>query len=181
MMETSWSIFSYLFHIIFIFISPKFNSRALNTNDFPIQPKPGIISFKAGDIPRVQTNTAFTDDWELQLSSRMLGGTSADVQVPNTWRTLFVTNHADCCLRWGDKYSKFPKKTLKIDISIHTWTPNKMCSIRYTQYVYMIFWTSRKRLYKRRNKSRRSRRRSAADFFGCFGVLNTLISWKSNT
>ena len=41
------------------------------------------------------------------------------------------------------------------------------------------FWKSRKWLYKRRKNSRRSRPPSAADFLCCFGVLNTVNSWKS--
>ena len=38
-------------------------------------------------------------------------------------------------------------------------------------HVYIIFWTSRKWLYKRRNDCRRSRPPSVADLFGCFGGL----------
>ena len=65
--------------------------------------------------------------------------------------------------------------SLKLDILIHNW-PRNTCSMRYTQYVYIIIWTSRKLLYKRHNNSRSSRHPSAADFFGCFGVFNTIVS-----
>ena len=69
--------------------------------------------------------------------------------------------------------------SLKIYILIHNWTSKKICSIRYTQYVYILFWTSRKWLYLRPQNSTRSRPPKAADFFGCFFVFCTVISWKS--
>ena len=34
--------------------------------------------------------------------------------------------------------------SLKIDILIHNWTSKQICSIRYTQYLYFLFWKSRK-------------------------------------
>ena len=71
------------------------------------------------------------------------------------------------------------QNTLKNDISIHNWTSNNICSIRYTQYVYFVSWTLRKWLYLRPQNSTRSRPPSADDFLCCFGVLNTVISWKS--
>ena len=61
--------------------------------------------------------------------------------------------------------------SLKVDIFIHNWTSKKICSIRYTQYVHILFWTSRKWLYLRPQNSTRSRPPKAADFFGCFFCL----------
>ena len=58
--------------------------------------------------------------------------------------------------------------SLKINISIHNWTSKKICSIRYTQYVHISFWTLRKWLYLRPQNSTRSPPPKAADFFGCF-------------
>ena len=58
--------------------------------------------------------------------------------------------------------------SLKINISIHSWTSKQICSIRYTQYVYILFWTSRKLLYLRPRNSTRSPPPKAADFFGRF-------------
>ena len=72
-----------------------------------------------------------------------------------------------------------PQNSCKIDFWIHNWTSKHVCSIRYTQYVYILFWTPRKWLYQRRRNSRRSRPPSAADFLCCCGVLNTVISWES--
>ena len=66
--------------------------------------------------------------------------------------------------------------------NIYNWTPKKICSIRYTQYVYIWFCDfglPGNDCTKDNKKSRRSRSPSAGDFFGCFGVLSTVISWKS--
>ena len=57
--------------------------------------------------------------------------------------------------------------SLKIYILIHNWTSKNICSIRYTQYVYILFWTSRKWLYKRRTK----RPKKSAAFGGRLLVL----------
>ena len=91
-------------------------------------------------------------------------------------------NVADCKIRAGfSGWSVYQKLdfSLKINISLHNWTSKHICSIRYTEYVYIFFWTPRKWLYQRRKNSRRSRPPSAADFLCCFGVLNTIISWES--
>ena len=45
--------------------------------------------------------------------------------------------------------------SMKINISIHNWSSKKICSIRYTQYVHISFWTLREWLYKRLKNSRR--------------------------
>ena len=57
--------------------------------------------------------------------------------------------------------------SLKINISIHNWASKKICSIRYTQYVHISFWTLRKWLYLRPQHSKSSPKPKAADFFGC--------------
>ena len=51
-------------------------------------------------------------------------------------------------------WSVYPKLdfSLKINISIHNWSSKKICSIRYTKYMHISFWTLRKWLYKRRKK-----------------------------
>ena len=67
--------------------------------------------------------------------------------------------------------------SLKIDNLIHKWTSKRICPIRYTQYLYFWFWKSRKWLYLRPQQSTRSRPPKAADFFGCFVVFCTIISW----
>ena len=69
--------------------------------------------------------------------------------------------------------------SLKVNISIHNWSSKKICSIRYTQYVHISFWTLRKWLYKRQKNSRRSPPPSAANFLCSFEVSNTDISWTS--
>ena len=70
--------------------------------------------------------------------------------------------------------------SLKIDILIHNWTSKKICSIRYTQYLYFLFWKSRKWLYLRPQNGTRSLSPKAADFFGRFlFVFCTIISWTS--
>ena len=43
----------------------------------------------------------------------------------------------------------------------------------------MLFWTSRNWLYERRKNSQRSRLPSVTNFLCCFGVLDTVNSWKS--
>ena len=95
--------------------------------------------------------------------------------------TNLHTQSLPCRLVPKHRLISIPKTcvSLKINISLHNWTSKKICSIRYTQYVHISFWTLRKWLYKRRKNGRRSRPPSAADFLCCFEVLNTVISWKS--
>ena len=57
--------------------------------------------------------------------------------------------------------------------------PEKIRSIRYTQYAHFYFGLPGNDCTKDIKNSRRSRPPSAADFLCCFGVLNTVISWKS--
>ena len=45
--------------------------------------------------------------------------------------------------------------SLENDISIHSWTSKHICSIRYTQYVYILFCTPRKWLHLRPQNSTR--------------------------
>ena len=80
--------------------------------------------------------------------------------------TYLATLHPIC------QIPRIPQNSLKIVFWIHRWTSKKICSKRYTQYGYILFWTPRKWLYKRSKNCRRSRPPSAADFLCCFGVLN---------
>ena len=107
-------------------------------------------------------------------------------RITKAWLWLCNYTHsfprADWSVRAGfSGWSVYPKLdfSLKINISLHNWASKKICSIRYTQYVHISFWTLRKWLYKRRKNGRRSRPPSAADFLCRFGVLNTIISWES--
>ena len=84
-----------------------------------------------------------------------------------------VTLHPIC------QILRIPQNSLKIDFWIHNWTSKKICSKRYTQYGYILFWTPRKWLYLRPQNSTRSRPPKAADFFGSFFVFCTIISWES--
>ena len=68
---------------------------------------------------------------------------------------------------------------LRFDILIHNWASKLICSISYDANLHLMVRMPRKHLYKRWNNSRRSRPPSAADFFGCFEVLNTDVSWAS--
>ena len=61
--------------------------------------------------------------------------------------------------------------SLRIDILMDNWTSKNICSIRYTQYLYFLFWKSRKWLYLRPQNSTRSRPPKAVDFFRCFFCL----------
>ena len=90
------------------------------------------------------------------------GVISIDQALPTRWR--------QCRLGVISGWSVYPKLNLplKINISIHNWRSKKICSIRYTQYVHVSFWTLRKWLYLRPQHSTRSPPPKAADFFGCF-------------
>ena len=59
--------------------------------------------------------------------------------------------------------------SLTIDILIHSWTSKNICSIRYTQYLYVLFW-SPELIVEKTNKTaeevRRLRRPTSCDVFG---------------
>ena len=66
---------------------------------------------------------------------------------------VFMTRQAltlctEACLRLVPKHRMITNQksdfSLKIDISIHNWASEKICSVRYTQYQYVLFWKSRK-------------------------------------
>ena len=69
--------------------------------------------------------------------------------------------------------------SLKINISLHNCDSKKTCSIRYDANLYHLSWKSRKHLYLRPQNRTRSRPPKAADFFGCFFVFCTDVSWTS--
>ena len=86
---------------------------------------------------------------------------------PGSWRILTHTHN-----RLVPKHRMITNQksgfSLKIDILIHNWASEKICSVRYTQYQYVLFWKSGKWLYLIPQNSTRSRPPKAADFFGCF-------------
>ena len=68
---------------------------------------------------------------------------------------------------------------LKINISLHNCASKKIRSIRYDASLYLLSWKSREHLYVRPQKSTRSPPLKATDFFGCFFVFCTDVSWTS--
>ena len=92
----------------------------------------------------------------------------ADYSVPIVvnWRLLAIWQEIRI-------FTKFARN----HILIHNWPPKKDVPLD-TLNVYILFWTSRKRLSLRPPNSTRSRAPKAAEFFGCYFVFCTIISWK---